>query len=263
MKYQVKLEIFEGPFDLLLELITRQRIDIHAVSLTAIVTDYVNYLQEMKRFDLEVASEFLVIAATLLKIKASSLFSCDQEDETEEFSPAEARELLIARLLEYKQFKNAASQLSDLLQSQHGFYKRQGDLEKRILARTDLLQGIAKEDLAFTLISLLIKSEGEIVISTDHILSPPVNLNDKMNFVFKRLQITGRENFRNLTRRCRTKIEAAVTFLALLELYRRRIINIRQIETFGEIEVELVSTAEELPVFEPYAQDISGKFTNK
>lgn len=257
MKYQVKIEAFEGPFDLLFSLITKQKIDIYDVSLTTIIRDYLDHMNKMRQFDLEIASEFLVIAATLLKIKAGSLIHSEQEEEVEELSPAEARDLLVAHLLEYKKFKNVAGHLSSLMEDQYGFCKRKGELEKRILARTDLLKGITIEDLAPMLVSALLKSKKEIVISTDHIISPPVNLNEKISFVLRRLHLNSHDTFRNLTKRCRTKMEAAVTFLALLELYRRRIVKLKQIETFGEIDVELAIDPVDLSALEFDRDDIT------
>jgi len=254
--YQVKLEAFEGPFDLLLSLISRQKVDIYEISLATIIKDYLEYLDEMKILDLEVVSEFLVIAATLLQIKAGFLLASDSDAEEEEISVAETRDLLVARLLEYKKFKNASEALIDLMQSQRGFCKREGELEKRVLARSDFLEGIAKEDLAYVLVALFFDREkGNPVIRTDHILAPPVNLNDKIGFVLRKLRNNGRETFLDLTKSSRTRIDAAVTFLALLELYRRRLITIRQMEIFGEIVVELLKDVEELPMPEEYMVD--------
>lgn len=255
MKYNVKLESFEGPFDLLLSLIGKHKIDIYEISLTDIIQDYLEHLKEMKQLDLEVASEFMVIAATLLQIKAGSLLSSEEEEEFEELSPSEARELLIARLLEYKKFKNASEYLTNLFESEYGFCKRRNELDRQVLARTDLLEEITLEDLAQLLAFMIIGSgEGDVVVSTEHILVPPINLNDKIEFVLDRLQLKGTQTFRSLTRNCRTKMEAAVTFLALLELYRRREVELNQITTFGDIEVKLLKSDEE-NIF-PDEQDI-------
>jgi segregation and condensation protein A len=263
LAYQVKLEVFEGPFDLLLSLITKQKLDIYDVSLTAITRDYLEYLDKMKSLDLEIASEFLVIAATLLQIKAGSLLSSEQEEEEQEVSATEAREILIARLLEYKKFKNASEKFLELMQNQRGFCKRKGELEKRILARTDFLEGVTKEDLAYSLVSLLLnKGSNKLVVQTDHILVPPINLSEKTKFVLERLQVNSCETFRNLTKHCQTKIEVAVTFLALLELYRRRVITLRQTETFGEIRIELTKEVEQLPAIEQYVYEDTTKDTN-
>lgn len=255
MKYNVKLESFEGPFDLLLSLIGKHKIDIYEISLADIIRDYLEYLKKMKQLDLEVASEFIVIAATLLQIKVGSLLSSEEEEEYEEISPSEARELLIARLLEYKKFKNASEYLADLFENEYGFCKRRNELDRQVLARTDLLERITTEDLAQLLAFMLIGSgEGDVVVSTEHILIPPVNLKDKIEFVLDKLKTKGVQTFRSLTGNCRTKMEAAVTFLALLELYRRREVELNQITTFGDIEIKLIKTDEELMF--PDEQDV-------
>jgi len=246
LKYNVRLESFEGPFDLLLSLIGKHKIDIYEIPLAEIIQDYLEYLKKIKQLDLEVASEFMVIAATLLQIKVGSLLSSEEEEEFEELSPSEARELLIARLLEYKKFKNASEFISNLFEAEYGFCKRRNELDRQVLARTDLLEGITTEDLAQLLAFMLIGSdEGNVVVSTEHILVPPVNLNDKIEFVINKLKIKGAQTFRSLTSNCRTKMEAAVTFLALLELYRRREVELNQTTTFGDIEVKLIKADEE------------------
>ncbi|MEA5076517.1 MAG: segregation/condensation protein A, partial [Coriobacteriia bacterium] len=114
MSYRVKTEGFEGPFDLLLQLVARQKLDIAELSIAEIADQYLAEIDRMQDLDLDVASDFLVVAATLLEIKAASLLPRDEPAELIEFedmSPEEARELLIARLLAYKQFKNAAAEL--------------------------------------------------------------------------------------------------------------------------------------------------------
>lgn len=249
MHYQVKLDVFEGPFDLLLSLITKQKIDVCDVSLTAIVQDYLNYLGAKEQVDLEVTSEFLVLAATLLKIKSNFLIGPDQTGEMEDLTPAEAKELLIARLLEYKKFKNASEHFSTLIKSQYGFYRRAEEPYAPIYNPTELLDGTTIEELRSIFASLLLKEEEEdLFVSTQHILIPPVNLGAKIDFVLGRLQVKDQETFRNLTKKCSSRIEVAVTFLALLELYRRRKITIEQRQTFGEITVKLIDQEEGLRV---------------
>ena len=111
MSYRVRIESFEGPFDLLLYLVSRQKVDIGSISITEIVDQYVAYIDRMQKLDLEVASDFLLVASTLLDIKAASLIPSEKtevEDELEELSPNEAREILIEKLIAYKQYKNAA-----------------------------------------------------------------------------------------------------------------------------------------------------------
>ena len=121
MTYRVRTEAFEGPFDLLLQLVAKQKVDIADLSITDIADQYLEYVDRMQDLDLDVASDFLLVAATLLEIKAAALLPRDEPLEMAEFddmSPEEARELLIARLLAYKQFKNAAAELAARYESE-------------------------------------------------------------------------------------------------------------------------------------------------
>ena len=240
MQYQVKLDVFEGPFDLLLDLITKQKIDVCDLSLTEIVQDYLNYITEGAHIDLEVTSEFLILAATLLKIKSNSLIGPGGTDELEDLSPAEARELLVARLLEYKKFKNASEHLETVIKSQAGFYRRTEISNLPSFCAADLVGDTTISDLAALLIPLLLGTDdGDVLVSTRHILSPPVNLSLKIDFVLNRLRRKGEATFRSLTKECKSRIEIAVTFLALLELRRKRRVVLEQNATFGEITVRL------------------------
>jgi len=240
LQYQVKLDVFQGPFDLLLSLISKHRIDVYDIPITSIIQDYLDFLNQANQVDLSVTSEFLVIAATLLKIKAKSLVLPESGEEAEELSTTEARELLIARLLEYKKYKSASDALAKLYAAQYGFYGNGGALEMAAPARVDLLEGITVEHLGSLLASLLAKADSEdVVVSAQHILSSPVNLRGKIDFVLSRLKVKGHETFRNLTKQCGTKIEVVVTFLALLELCRKRMVTLEQTQTFGEITIKL------------------------
>ena len=122
MSYRVRVEAFEGPFDLLLRLVSRQKIDIGAISITEIADQYLAEVERMKDLDLDVASDFLVVAATLLQIKAASLVpreaaaDIELDDEFSDLSPEETRDILIERLITYKQFKNAAAALGSRME---------------------------------------------------------------------------------------------------------------------------------------------------
>ncbi len=129
MPYLVKLEVFEGPFDLLLHLIGRKEIDIYEVSIADITDEYLAYIETMRELDLEVATEFLLIAATLLKLKSDSLLPAP-EKEAEELAPQELREELLWRLVEYQKFRDAAAELANRLDREERYYYRQVDLEE-------------------------------------------------------------------------------------------------------------------------------------
>lgn len=234
MPYLVKLEVFEGPFDLLLHLIGRKEIDIYQVSVAEITDDYLRYIQEMQRLDLEVATEFLLMAATLLKLKSDSLLP-SPEKEGEETSPAELREELLWRLVQYQKFRNAAADLASRLEREERYYYREVDLEEpfRDLA-PDVLRNLTLEMLVRTAREL-VQAEEEVDVS--YIAPIRVNVSDFMDRVRRVVAENGRTTFRELTATCALRIEIIATFLALLELYKREEVEIRQAVRFGDIEV--------------------------
>lgn len=237
--YQIKLEVFEGPFDLLLSLINKQKLDIYDVPIARIIEEYLAYVRQMEDFNLEIASEFLLIAATLIEIKAAALLpSVKTYDEAETISPREARDILIARLIEYKKFKNSAMALAAMAEGKSRSYPREAELEERFVKlRPDFLVNATVEDLSKLLIGLLAKKQ--ILVDSPHITPIEVSLEEKIGVVLAKLKSARKETFRALTSDCSNKIEVIVTFLALLELYKAGLISFNQAETFGEIEVSL------------------------
>src|ERR1041385_6609161 len=123
MTYQVKLQVFEGPFDLLLHLIAKRELDIYEVSLATITEEYLDYIKSMQDLDLEVATEFLIVAATLIEIKAARLLPGPPIDEEAALALSE-RDMLIARLLEYRAYKDAASRLAEMMSQNAGYIGR-------------------------------------------------------------------------------------------------------------------------------------------
>lgn len=234
MPYQVKLEIFEGPFDLLLHLISRREIDIYDVRVAEITDDYLEYIETLQALDLEVATEFLLIAATLLKLKSDSLLP-EPEREGEELTPAEMREELLWRLLEYQKYRNAAVDLSARLEREERYMYRQVDLEEpfdRVMP--DIIQGLSLERLLQAARELVIP-ESEVDIS--YIAPIKVKIEDYMDRVRRVLRGKGSTTYMELTGECSLRIELIAVFLALLELYKREEIEIRQAVRFGDIQV--------------------------
>lgn len=153
MSYRVRIESFEGPFDLLLYLVSRQKVDIGSISITEIVDQYVAYIDRMQKLDLEVASDFLLVASTLLDIKAASLIPSEKtevEDELEELSPNEAREILIEKLIAYKQYKNAAWALKNRFELEGRMHPRLCGPDQEFLGiMPDYLESTTLDSLAF------------------------------------------------------------------------------------------------------------------
>ena len=134
-RYTVKTDVFEGPFDLLLHLVSRQKLDVGAISISDVADQYLEHIDRMADLDLDVASDFLLVAATLLEIKAASLLPKEEPyfgDELDDLSPEEARDILVARLLAYKQFKNAAGELAARMEAEDRMHPRQAGLEQRV-----------------------------------------------------------------------------------------------------------------------------------
>jgi segregation and condensation protein A len=230
----VKLEVFEGPFDLLLHLIGRREIDIYDISIAEITDEYIAFMETMRELDLEVATEFLLIAATLLKLKSDYLLP-EPEKETEEIAPYELREELLWRLVEYQKFRDAAAELGKRLEREERYYYRDVDLEdpfRHIMP--DVLRGLTLEKLARAARELV---ELEADLDVSYIAPIKINITDFMDRVRATLAAKGSTSYRELTADCALRVELIAVFLALLELYKREEIEIRQATRFGDIQV--------------------------
>lgn len=237
--YQIKLDVFEGPFDLLLDLIGKQKVDIYDVPIAKITEEYLQYLRRMKELNLEVASEFILMAVTLIEIKTASLLPAPEEPEKDEITPQEARELLIARLIEYKKFKNAAAEFAQRTYQYGHIYPREALLEERFAElQPDFLKDISLLDLARIYQRIVLEAPR---LDFSHMGPIVISVEERTEKVLERLKGSRRFTFRELISDCENKIEIIVTFLAILELFRSGTIYLDQSETFGELRVELVS----------------------
>lgn len=243
MGYQVKLDVFEGPFDLLLGLISKHELDVYEISVSQITREYLSYIKRMQELDLEVASEFLLVAAALLQIKSAGLLSLDQEEEEEEeeeLSYPEMKAMLIGRLVEYKQFKKASLALSQRLSNEYSYFTREVQIEDRFLNLIpDFLDGVEPENLTKLFLQIRVQEEA-LLHESLHIIAPPINIEEKIEFLLERLSSSKQSSFRELTKKCSNRLDVISAFLALLELYKQEIVDLNQAETFGDIEVELL-----------------------
>ncbi|HZD59482.1 MAG TPA: segregation/condensation protein A [Anaerolineae bacterium] len=240
MAYQVKLEVFEGPFDLLINLISRQKIDIYEIPIAEITNEYLDYVNSMQELDLEVSTEFLLIAATLLDIKAANLLPKEKPHSEDEISPHEAREILVARLIEYKKFKNVSVELSARYQAESKYYVRDVGLEERFSNLVpDFLAGFSLDRLRELFLAVNEKNEIDLV-QADHITPKPLSVDEYVAQVEERLSRLRTTSFRELTSDCDGKVELITMFLAILELYKRGMVELGQAETFGDITVVAV-----------------------
>jgi segregation and condensation protein A len=237
MDYVVRTEVFEGPFDLLLHLIARQRVDLWQVSLSRITEDYLAEVRRMRQLDLEVATEFLVVAATLLELKAARLLPAPDADPDDAEAALEERDLLFARLLQYRAYKQVAELFAARLAGQAAYVPRRVGAEDVLKGiAPDLLAGVEPEELARMAAAALTPAPAPEV-ATAHIAPPKLSVAEAVAELAERLRQRGSSSFEELVGARALPIEVVVGLLAVLELYKRSLVEIEQTATFGDIAV--------------------------
>jgi segregation and condensation protein A len=236
-EYKVQFEVFEGPLDLLLYLIKKEEVDIYEVNLTKLATQFIEYIDTMRLLDLEIAGEFLVMVSTLMYIKSRELLPVDQQAQVENEEEGEdPRWELIRQLVEYKKFKDAASQLHDLeARQEHIFPRVPGKIEFEAAAAPakpevsifDLINAVN------TVLKRFEKREGE----TREIYEDKWTVSEKIEFIAKTIGERGAVKFSELFAGVASRTEVVCTFLALLELIRLKQLVCVQPEHFSEIEI--------------------------
>ena len=241
-EYKVKLEVFEGPLDLLLYLIKKEELEIHNIPMEKITTQYVQYIELMKMLDLNVAGEFLVMAATLMMIKSRMLLPVEERPELEE-EEEDPRWDLVRQLVEYKKFKDAALHLEALEARREDIFGRDG--AEAVLGRDSEL---ALHDVGlFDLISAF--SEALKKVKTEElreIFAERFTVAEKIEVLGDRLRREKRFSISEMFAGMRSRHEIACTFLALLELIRLNQARAVQKETYGEIMIEAAEGVVEL-----------------
>ena len=243
MAYRVRTENFEGPFDLLLYLVNRQRIDIGSVNVSEIANQYLIEVERMKRLDLDVASDFLVVAATLLELKAASLVEADADDLDEEYSGIEAddaREMLLSQLLCYKQYKNAAEAFERMLSEASKRHVRSfGPPREFVGLMPDYLAGMTLEKLARYYVECYTRRD-IFLLESEHIASKPIALESYLRSFHQRISSEKRFRFSEVVPAGSRPEVVVVAFLAVLELLKRNMVTVRQRGAFGDIEVSYI-----------------------
>ena len=234
--YKVKLEVFEGPLDLLLYLIKKEEVDIYDIPIERITNQYMEYLTLMKLLNLEVAGEFLVMAATLMYIKSRMLLPVDQQITDSEAEEGEdPRWELIRQLVEYKKFKDAALQLGKREEEQSNIFVRAGDTGVEIDAKSIPLAEVSIFDLINAFSDVLRKASARDGFS--EIIEEKYTVSDKIEEILYTLRDRSELIFGDLFAQAQSRTEIVVTFLALLELIRLKRLKVRQEAAFGEIHV--------------------------
>ena len=236
--YKVKTDIFEGPFDLLLHLVGGHKLDVRDISMAEIADEFCAHIERMQDLDLDVASDFLLVAATLLEIKAAALLPGEGDielDEYEDISPEEARALLVERLLVYKQFKSVSAELAMRLESEGRMHARAAGIEEPFLAlMPDFLEGVTLRGLAVLCADLVNRRE-IFLLQAEHVASMPLPIELHMETVRRRLKASKEVRFSELVAAGASTEIVVVTLLAILELYKRGAVALRQDAVFGDI----------------------------
>jgi len=226
--YSVKLDIFEGPLDLLLFLIKRDKIDIYDIPIAHITKQYLEYIELMRELNLEVAGEFIVMAATLMRIKVRMLLPKTQDEEEEE----DPREELVSALLEYRKFKEAA-QILKAKEAEHSRWFPRSDFSfVNKLPEDEILVEASLQDLIFAFKRILDSQPKETYHTIDY---PKVSVEERIEYVLNRLAEKDGVIFTELFSDAPIKLVMVVTFMAILELIRLQKIYIRQTKHFSEI----------------------------
>lgn len=237
--YKVKLEIFEGPLDLLLYLIKQDEVDIYEISLERITSQYLEYLQAFKELNIDIAGEFIVMAATLIYLKSRSLLPLDQQAPDEDQAEDDPRWDLIRQLIEYKKFKEAALQLQVLAFEKEQMFARAGsDLGQAALAPLPLGEvGIFQLINAFRTVIKRIEAREDL----REIFGEHFTVSEKIDSILQRVVNGGAVKFSDLFGEAASRVEIVVTFLALLELIRLKQVRVTQPNPFEEIEIASVT----------------------
>jgi segregation and condensation protein A len=226
LEYKVKLEQFEGPLDLLLYLIKKEEINIYDIPIAQITQQYLDYIRMLEFLNLELAGEFLVMAATLMRIKARMLLPARSDEDEEEEDP---RQALVQQLLEYQKFKEAASQLETMEYQRHMLFLRPEAPEGEDLVEIECTYNL------FDLIAAFKKVLDKVQVRYLEVRAEEISLEEKIDFLKRKIEEAGVVAFGDLFDGKSTRMDLIVTFLALLEILRLGFAMVKQTKPFGEI----------------------------
>lgn len=244
MSYAVKLDVYEGPLDLLLQLISKERLDVADISIASVTEEYLRAVRDMGEVDLETASSFLVLAATLLELKSLKLLPKRSTEDPEIKLLLEERDRLLHRLIVYASFKEMASQLADRLEANAGYFSRAAELpEELIPAAPDPLRDLTGEKLAQAAVRALTPPEEETV-DLSHVTPVKVSLEEMIDTLKERMRRQRQSTFRALCSASASRMDVVVSLLAVLELSKHRVIEIDQEEPFADISLKWVAADE-------------------
>ncbi len=248
MSYKVRIESFEGPFDLLLHLVHRQRVDIGSISLADITDQYLAEIRRMQALDLEIASDFIVVASTLLEIKAASLLPQEVQEfdeEIEEYEPSDLRAILIERLINYKKFKNATAALERRFETEMRMHERPfGPDPSLYRLMPDYLKGVSVERIG-QLCASVFSRQDIFLLESEHIAKRAIPVEVQIDRIYDALRHQRVVKFSDFIDETTDSHVIVVTFLAILELFKQAKISLRQDALFGDIAISYIDPEKE------------------
>ncbi|WP_369141160.1 segregation and condensation protein A [Modestobacter versicolor] len=243
-RFTVRLTNFEGPFDLLLKLIGKHKLDVTEIALSVVTDEFIAHLRALgPELDLDQASEFLVVASTLLDLKAARLLPAADVEDEDDLAVLEARDLLFARLLQYRAYKRAAEFLRRREAEASRRFPRDVAPEQRFAdLLPEVLLGVTPEQFAALALEALTPKPPPTV-SVSHLHAPTVSVTEQLVLVRGRIADAGTATFRSLSSDCAHTLEVVARFLALLELYRQQLVVFDQVTPLGELHVRWTGPA--------------------
>ena len=246
--FSVHLENFDGPFDLLLQLISRHKMDITEIALGAVTDEFISYIKQLENsengWDLDKTTEFLVVAATLLDLKAAKLLPSGEVDDEADLALLEARDLLFARLLQYRAFKELSAIFAERIEREEKSFARLVALEPHLAQLLpEVLIGVGSQRFA-AIANRVLTPKTTPTFSIEHIHRPLVSVAEQALKVVEHLRRVSRVTFRALIADADSTLVVVARFLALLELYKEGVVRFEQVISLGELQISWVGTAQ-------------------
>jgi segregation and condensation protein A len=248
--FEVHLDVYAGPFDVLLGLISKHKLDVTEVALAQVTDEFVAFVRSGGGFDLEQTTSFLVVAATLLDLKAARLLPGLEVDDEDDLALLEARDLLFARLLQYRAYKQVAEWMRGAMAAEATWRPRTVSLPDSLVAlMPEVRLDIGPHGLAI-LAAAAMAPKTPPVVDVDHLHTPRVSVREQAALLSERLVTVGAASFRALCADCEETIEVVARFLALLELFREGRVRFEQVSPLGDLRVSWTGDriAEALPL---------------
>jgi segregation and condensation protein A len=246
--FSVHLTNFDGPFDLLLQLISRHKMDVTEVALSIVTDEFISFIRELEAsgqgWDLDQATEFLVVAATLLDLKAARLLPSGEVEDEEDLALLEARDLLFARLLQYRAFKEIAATFSERIAAADKSFPRVVALDPALASLLpEVLIGVGAQRFA-AIAELVLTPKVAPVVAVEHLHMALVSVTEESKRVVQALRQATSMSFRNLISDADSTLVVVARFLALLDLYRQGVLRFDQVVALGELQIRWTGSLE-------------------